>query len=222
MSIVIFLLLIILCIGLIYMVHKYFGKHEFYLLAIIYSILSVLLSFKLVNVFGFDINLNLIFSCGIICLLYYFNNKYGSDDSKKLIITIIVSTIVCDIMLLLNSFMIPAIYDENLVLFQNLVFDNIIIFVLYPIVLFITLHFLNYYFKKIKGIDNNRDFKILFVLACVLFVESLVFICFSYSVIINFYSSLFIALGNYLVKIIIMFTLYLCINKIIRVKKVNS
>ena len=46
MSIVIFLLLICICLGLIYIVHRYFDKHEFYILAIIYSVLSFIMSFK--------------------------------------------------------------------------------------------------------------------------------------------------------------------------------
>ncbi len=62
MSIVIFLLLICICLGLIYIVHRYFDKHEFYILAIIYSVLSFIMSFKLVNIFGIDINLGIIFS----------------------------------------------------------------------------------------------------------------------------------------------------------------
>ena len=66
MSIVIFLLLICICLGLIYIVHRYFDKHEFYILAIIYSVLSFIMSFKLVNIFGIDINL------GIILLLNTF------------------------------------------------------------------------------------------------------------------------------------------------------
>ena len=40
LDIIIFLLLTAICIGSIYLVHKYFGKQEFYILAIIYSILS--------------------------------------------------------------------------------------------------------------------------------------------------------------------------------------
>ena len=47
MSMVIFLLLICICLGLIYIVHRYFDKHEFYILTIIYSVLSFIMSFKL-------------------------------------------------------------------------------------------------------------------------------------------------------------------------------
>ena len=65
MSEFVFLLLVGICIGFIYIVHKYFSKSEFYLLGIIYTIISFLMSFKLINIFkyvkniSFNINLNI-------------------------------------------------------------------------------------------------------------------------------------------------------------------
>ena len=41
MSEFVFLLLVGICIGFIYIVHKYFSKSEFYLLGIIYTIISL-------------------------------------------------------------------------------------------------------------------------------------------------------------------------------------
>ena len=90
MSIVIFLLLISICLELIYLVHKYLGKSEFYILAIIYSILSFIMSFKLVNIFGVDINLGIIFSSSLIMILYYFIHRYGDDDAKRVILVMII------------------------------------------------------------------------------------------------------------------------------------
>ena len=55
MSEFVFLLLVGICIGFVYIVHKYFSKSEFYLLGIIYTIISFLMSFKLINIFGMDI-----------------------------------------------------------------------------------------------------------------------------------------------------------------------
>ena len=110
MSIVIFLLLICICLGLIYIVHRYFDKHEFYILAIIYSVLSFIMSFKLVNIFGIDINLGIIFSSGLLVILYYFVNRYGKGEDKKLITTIGVSTILLGIILLLNTFIVPCLF----------------------------------------------------------------------------------------------------------------
>ena len=52
MSIFVFLLLMVICLGFIYLVHRYLGKNEFYLLAIIYAVISFVMSFKIIYVFG--------------------------------------------------------------------------------------------------------------------------------------------------------------------------
>ena len=139
MSIVIFLLLICICLGLIYIVHRYFDKHEFYILAIIYSVLSFIMSFKLVNIFGIDINLGIIFSSGLLVILYYFVNRYGKGEDKKLITTIGVSTILLGIILLLNTFIVPSLGDKNSIIYQELILNNLPILILYPISLIGTL-----------------------------------------------------------------------------------
>ena len=55
MDILIFVLLMAICMGIIYFVHRYFGKNEFYLLAIVYSIISFVMSFKIVHLLAFMI-----------------------------------------------------------------------------------------------------------------------------------------------------------------------
>ena len=72
MDILIFVLLMAICMGIIYFVHRYFGKNEFYLLAIVYSIISFVMSFKIVHLLGIDVNLGIIFSSSLIMILYYF------------------------------------------------------------------------------------------------------------------------------------------------------
>ena len=84
MNLIVFLLLSIICIGLIYVVHKYFGKEELYFLTIIYTIISFLLSFKIINLFGLDINMGIIFSSGLLVILYYFVNRYSAKETRNL------------------------------------------------------------------------------------------------------------------------------------------
>lgn len=221
MSIVIFLLLISICLGLIYLVHKYFGKSEFYILAIIYSILSFIMSFKLVNIFGVDINLSIIFSSGLLVILYYFINRYGKGEDKKLITTIGISTILFGIILILNTIIVPSLSDKNSIIYQSLIFDNIPILILYPISLIGTLIFSSYIFNELKKEDSYRLVKTLFTVVGIVFADVFIFIYFSYAFIIKFDTSIMIALGNYLFKTIIVIIYILIINKIFDVKKVK-
>ena len=133
MNIGIFLLLMAICMGLMYIVHKYFGKEQFYLLGIIYSIVSFILSFKLINIFGVDINANIIFSSAILLILYYFVNIYNYKESRKFIFTILGISLMCMCIFMLTAFMIPSIYDKMSIFYQRMVLDNlaIVIYILY-------------------------------------------------------------------------------------------
>ena len=221
MSMVIFLLLISICLGLIYLVHKYLGKSEFYILAIIYSILSFIMSFKLVNIFGVDINLGIIFSSGLLVILYYFINRYGKGEDKKLITTIGISTILFGIILILNTIIVPSLSDKNSIIYQSLIFDNIPILILYPISLIGTLIFSSYIFNELKKEYSYRLVKTLLTVLGIVFADVFIFIYFSYAFIIKFDTSIMIALGNYLFKTIITIMYILIINKIFDVKKVK-
>lgn len=221
MSIVIFLLLICICLGLIYIVHRYFDKHEFYILAIIYSVLSFIMSFKLVNIFGIDINLGIIFSSGLLVILYYFVNRYGKGEDKKLITTIGVSTILLGIILLLNTFIVPSLGDKNSIIYQELILNNLPILILYPISLIGTLLFSSYTFSELKKENGKRLIKTILTVVGILFADVFVFIYFSYAFIIRFDTSMMITLSNYLVKSIVTVIYLLVVNKMFEVKKVK-
>lgn len=221
MGIVIFLLLVCICLGLIYIVHKYFDKHEFYILAIIYSILSFIMSFKLVNIFGIDINLGIIFSSGLLVILYYFVNRYGKGEDKKLITTIGISTLLFGIVLILNTLIVPSLNDKNSIIYQDLIFSNMPILILYPISLVGTLLLGNYTFNELKKENNKRIIKTILTIIGILFADVFVFMYFSYAFIIRFDTSMMITLGNYLVKTVITVVYILIINKIFGVKKVK-
>lgn len=221
MSAIVFLLLIAISIGLIYLIHRYFGKSQFYLIAVIYSIVSFLMSFKLIKVFGVNINASVIFSSGLLIILYYFINRYGKSEIKRLIMAIFVSTFVSGCFLMLNTFMIPSIYDNNAPFYQNLVLDNLAIVILYPISLFITLLLSSYCFELLKNEDKNRLIKTLVTIIGLMFIDTFIFIYFSYAILIRFDIAIVIALDNYLVKAIIMVIYILIINKVFKIRKVK-
>ena len=142
MDILIFVLLMAICMGIIYFVHRYFGKNEFYLLAIVYSIISFVMSFKIVHLLGIDVNLGIIFSSSLIMILYYFIHRYGNDDAKKVIVVMIVSTLICACLLMINAFMIPSLYDKMSAMYQGLILDNLAIVIIY---FYVIMLLMNYY-----------------------------------------------------------------------------
>lgn len=221
MSISIFVLLMAICLGLIYLVHKYFEKEHFYLLGVIYSIVSFVLSFKLIRVFGVSINANLIFSSGILLILYYFVNRYSAKESRRFIYTVLLVSLVCVLFLIFSSLTVPSIYDKVSILYKNLIFDNLAMVILYPISLGITMFLSEYCFRELKKEDNKRNIKTILTLFGITFVDVAIFIYFSYAIIIRYDTAIGIAIDNYLVKTIIMIIYTLIVNKMFMVRKVK-
>lgn len=221
MNIVIFLLLIIIIMGLIYIVHRYFGKHELYLLDIIYCILSFLLSFKLINIFGININLGIIFNCGVIMIIYYFVNRFSKNDLRKIIITSIISILSCIILLVMISLMEGSLYDENIILLKDLLFDNWLMSILYPIGLIITLLLSSYGFNELKRVEKRKKIKTIMVLIGVTFVDVFLVTYFAYVTKVKYSVSLLISIDNYFVKAIILILMYLVLDRIMKIKKVK-
>ena len=221
MSIIIFILLMAICLGLIYLVHKYFGKEQFYLLGIIYSIISFIMSFKLINIFGVNINGNIIFNSGILIILYYFVNKYNDKESRRFIFTIVICSLMCICFLMLSTFMIPSIYDKMSIYYQNILLDNLAIVILYPVSLIITMFISEYYFKDLKNETKNKFLKILFTIVGIIFIDTAIFVYFSYAFIIKFDIAINIAVDYYLIKTVIMLIYIFIINKLFTVKKVK-
>lgn len=216
-----FLLFITICIGIIYIVHKYFGKYEFYFVGIIFTIISFLMSFKLVNVFGLDINPSIIFSSGLLVILYYFIKRYDIKEYKKFSVLVLVTNVVLYLYLLINTFMIPSIYDRTSSLYQSLVLDNLVIFITYPISMLITLYLSGYCFKELKGENDKRNIKLITTIVGLMFIDTFIFIYFSYAFLIRFDKAIIIAIENYFIKCIIMIMYVFFVNRILSVKKVK-
>lgn len=221
MNIVIFLLLVAICLGIVYLVHKYFGKKQFYIIGIIYSILGFILSFKLTNILGVDINIGLIFSSGLLLILYYFVNRYSEKESRRFIFTILGVSLICACFLISASIMMPSIYDTTSIFYQTLVLDNLVIVILYPLSTGVTMFLSEYCFREIKREEKMKIIKTILTIFGLIFIDVALFIYFSYAFIIRYDTAIEIAIDNYLVKVSIMIIYILIINRLFMVRKVK-
>lgn len=221
MGLCVFLLLMAICLGLVYVVHKYFGKEEFYLLGIIYSIVSFIMSFKIVEILGININANVIFSSGLLLILYYFVNRYNEKESRKFIFTTVICSLICMSFFMITAFMMPSIYDKMSVFYQSLLLDNLAIVILYPVSQCATMFLSEYCFKELKKEDSKKDIKTILTIFGIMFIDVAIFIYFSYAFIIKYDTAIEIAIDNYLVKVGIMIIYTLIVNKLFMVRKVK-
>lgn len=221
MNEIMFVLLYFFIIGFIYIAHRYFGKFEFFLLGILYSIISFVMCFKLITIVGLNVNVGIVFNSFVVGVLYYFINNFDIEDNKKYIFYVMVSTVSCIILLLLGSLMFPSIYDENIVLFKNLIFDNLCIILMYPVSLFMTLILSSYIFGDVKNATRYRTLKLIAYLVSIVLVDVFIGTYLSYSLYVGFDNSSTIAIDNYFVKSIIMIITCLLISRIAKIKKVK-
>lgn len=221
MSIFIFILLMAICLGLVYLVHKYFGKEHFYLLGIIYVILSFVLSFKLINILGVNINANLIFSSGLLLILYYFVNRYNEKESRRFIYTTSLINIILACIFVITTIMVPSIYDKMSIFYQNLIFDNLAIVILYPISYVVTMFLSEYCFKELKKEEKKKNIKTILTIFGILFIDAGIFVYFSYAFIIKYDVAMRIAIDNYLIKVGIMIIYILIVNRLFMIRKVK-
>ena len=210
-----------ICLGLVYLVHKYFGKEHFYLLGIIYVILSFVLSFKLINILGVNINANLIFSSGLLLILYYFVNRYNEKESRRFIYTTSLINIILACIFVITTIMVPSIYDKMSIFYQNLIFDNLAIVILYPISYVVTMFLSEYCFKELKKEEKKKNIKTILTIFGILFIDAGIFVYFSYAFIIKYDVAMRIAIDNYLIKVGIMIIYILIVNKLFMVRKVK-
>lgn len=217
----VFIIFMFVCVGVIYLVHRYLGKSEAYLLAICYSLIGFITSFKVVTLFGIHINLSIVFVSAMIVLLYYFNRKYEYDDAKNVMFVMIFSTLLSLVLLMVNVFLMPSINDKMGVVYQSLVFDNLAILILYPISLSVALVLANYCFNVIIVEKNKNIVSIILTLIGIVFIYVFLFVYFSYAIIIRFDTAMGIAISSFLVMCLIITLYFLIMDKLFMIRKVK-
>lgn len=117
----IFLIEIIVTLFSLVLANKLFGKNGLYFWLIISIILSIILSFKSINLFSCEVNLGIVpYVSNFICMNILIQ-KYGQEQNKKIIICTIISIVITYLLIiLLNSYEI-----NNINLINNAAFINI-------------------------------------------------------------------------------------------------
>ena len=154
-------------------------------------------------------------------ILYYFIKRYDVKEYKKFSMLVLITNVVLYMFLLSNAFMIPSIYDKTSSLYQSLVLDNLVMFITYPIAVIVTLYLGGYCFKTLKEEKEKKNIKIIATIVGLMFIDTFIFIYFSYAFLIRFDKAIIIAIENYFIKSIIMIIYVFIINKILSVKKVK-
>lgn len=185
---------LMICLLMIPIVYKISKTEGLYIYTITALFISSLMSLKVINIFSFDVNLGFIPLMTIFIASNIIVQKQGKEELKKLILTLIITASISYIVILLiinlnfnEDFFRPY---NNLFLFTNKSFDNIlidshriyfanIVTLLYSLIINSKLY---YYLKTEK---NKIWISNLFSAIIVQFIASILFSLLAYTFIIE-------------------------------------
>lgn len=221
MDVVLIILMIILSIFLMFISQYLFEKKGIIYIYLIYNIVSFLLSFKITEILGININSNVILSSLITSLTYLIIEKNNLNEFKNIIRNVFIINIITSIILLISSLYIGTVNDLSSVNMENLFLNNYQILISYPIVTLLNQLLTLLIYKNISDITENTNIRIMLSNLTILMIETLLFSIFSYIFKIKFTTILIIVVSNYLIKVLISLIYTPLISYLIKLKKVK-
>lgn len=180
MNYVILLVISLIVLSLIYLFYKINKKDGLYVCMALFSIFLGIISFRLINILSFDINVSIAVIVGILAINNVIIHRYGMDEVKRIIGTFIVTYAVACIIMLISTFMTSSEYNlisnENYnTLFGNNL-DNIKYFIGSLVSICLLLYFDSSIYDYIRKNKNNIAFNNIGGMLISLLLESIIFV----------------------------------------------
>lgn len=195
---------LIICIIAIVILYKNYHLVGLYAYTIMSIILSCMMSFKMITIYNYDMNLGIIPLVTIFIVANIISQKIGPEETKKhLLLTVVVLTVSYIILLLIKlmsaskiglftSASYNNIFDNSL----RIIFANIVT-ILYSLILNNKLY---YYLKRMK---NNIIISNIFSTIIIQFIASILFGIIAYTFIKEPIDIVKIIMIRYLVSLVV-------------------
>ena len=195
---------LIICIIAIVILYKNYHLVGLYAYTIMSIILSCMMSFKMITIYNYDMNLGIIPLVTIFIVANIISQKIGPEETKKhLLLTVVVLTVSYIILLLIKlmsaskiglftSASYNNIFDNSL----RIIFANIVT-ILYSLILNNKLY---YYLKRMK---NNIIISNIFSTIIIQFISSILFGIIAYTFIKEPIDIVKIIMIRYLVSLVV-------------------
>ena len=220
MSEIAFIILLGISIILLFLSYYFLDIKGLKILTILMTIISFLLSFKIVTVFNLDTNMNIIPYMTLLSLVYIFKEKYNKKSLTENIITIFVTSVITLIVIILLSTYIQSINDIVASNITSLFIDNYKVAIIYPIMLLGEIICSLKLYEILKKYNNVNSINIIITTITIGIIECVIFSTVSYVSVLEFKEISRLALSDYLFKLIIIIFFLPVINLIIKRKKV--
>ena len=203
MSEIIFLIITIISMITIPLAYNYLDKKGLYLMLIIMTIVSYLLSFKVLNIWGLSVNANVITTISILEIVYLLIEKETKKNHYNYLFLTIFCLISTAFAILTTSSYIPSINDTLSTNMKGLFIDNYQILILFPLLLIITEIISPQIYLTLNQIYQNKIISINLIYMVLGLLNSLIFSFIAYASDPSFLSKLNIALATYFIGLII-------------------
>ena len=203
MSEIIFLIITIISMITIPLAYNYLDKKGLYIMLIIMTILSYLLSFKVLNIWGLSVNANVITTISILEIVYLLIEKETKKNHYNYLFLTIFCLIATAFAILTTSSYIPSINDTLSTNMKGLFIDNYQILIIFPLLLIITEIISPQIYLTLNQIYQNKIISINLIYMVLGLLNSLIFSFIAYASDPSFLSKLNIALATYFIGLII-------------------
>ena len=202
MNILIYLIILIICAGTLYLSNKLLGKLGLTITAIIMNAISFLLTFKYVTLSTINLNSNCIPYVTMLIALYLLLEKTTKKETKEIANLTFIVNIFIAIMLYIMTYHTQSLTDTISINMKNVFLRNTQILIAYPIATLISHHLLIWVYEKIKQIYDNYFITTVSIYLLVGIVEGIIYTPIAYYKILAPKTIILILLSTYMIRLI--------------------
>lgn len=203
MDLVLLIVLMVLCLAFMILITYFNEKKSVIYSYIMCNIINYILSFKIINVFGLNINANVITSVIFILMTYLIIEKTNVKEYKKIIFQVLNINIIIAIFLFITSIYIGAVNDTYMIDIKNVFLSNYKILLSYPFVTIITELILFIIYKNTYEDNINANLRIILTNLNALMCDTFIFNIFGYIFSISYKEVILLIITNYLIKVLL-------------------
>lgn len=218
------ILVVILIISLmsIYCLYKIFDKMGLYYSLIIFIETAIITSFKIMKIFNFNLNINILFLVCIMTIIYIILAKYNTKELNNIIKVSCITTIFSALIVLLLGYYIPSINSTIAINIKSTFIYNYKVLIALPITLLGGIIATTKLYQFISKLQDNIYINIVLTYIITGLIYTVIFQIFGYLNVIKIYNSIYIGLTSYLFGLIITIIQLFTINLILKQKKVRE
>lgn len=202
MNILIYLIILIICAGTLYLSNKLLGKLGLTIIAITMNCVSFLLTFKYVTLSTINLNSNCIPYVTMLIAIYLLLEKTTKKETKEVANLTFIINIFISVMLYIMTYHTQSLTDTISINMKNVFLKNTQILIAYPITTLISHHLLIWVYEKIKQIYDNYFITTVTIYLLVGIIEGIIYTIIAYNRILTTKTIILIILSTYMIRLI--------------------